>query len=306
MQPRVPTVLTALAIVLALIGIGGVAFGWADDSSNDVAANGTTTTTAFSGDGGDSGGDIGSSLTTLPGGAVTTTPTTVKPSTGTTAKPTTGTTSIDGTGDCPVPPAASSDPGAHQPPAVGTYTFVSCTDAKDQTEVKITAGQSANGVTRRDVTQESGGITQTATEAWGPNGVFQEVLTIKTGFADIKCDWNPDVLLFPAQLSVGKTWTADSTCTVPNPQDPSKPITLHLTADAKISGRVSPNVGGTVVNAWVVDAHIKLSTPNGDVDLTEHDHFDPAHGVSVYRHSESHSSQGSVTRIDRLKSLTPK
>jgi hypothetical protein len=306
---RLPIVVIAVAIVLALIGIGGIASGAADKPSDDVATSGgTTTTTDLGGFGGGDGGDsgVGSSLTTLPGAPGTTTPTTQKSTTGTTAKSTTGTTSLDAVGDCAAPAASSTDPGAEQAPAVGTYTYVSCTDSSDTTDVKVAAAQSGNGVTRRDVTEEAGGLSQTATEAYGPNGILQEVLTIKTGFADIKCDWNPDVLLFPAQLSVGKTWTADSKCTVTNPQDPSKPITLHLTADGKISGRVAANVGGTTVNCWVLDAHVKLDTPNGAVDLTEHDHFDPVHGVNVYRHSESHSAQGNVTRIDKLKSITPK
>jgi hypothetical protein len=296
-----PIVLIAVALVIALIGIVGVAFGAADKPSK-VASTKSTTTTEFSGDGGDAGGASDqTTLTTLPGATTTT----VKGAPVTTSKPgaTTSTTTLDGVGTCPVPAASNSNPGAEAAPAIGTYTYVSCTDSSDTTDVKIAAGDSKNGVTRREVTEQAGGFSQTATQAYGPNGILQEVLTINYGATPIKCDWNPDVLEFPAQLSVGAKWKADSKCTVAGPNGNT---TLHLTADATVSGRVQAVIGGATLNCWVVDAHIVLDTgPNGSVDLTEHDHFDPAHGINVYRHSESKTPQGSVTRVDHLKSITP-
>jgi hypothetical protein len=295
---RTPTVVVVLAIVLALIGVGGVAFGLADKPSKKVASTESTTTTEFGTD------------TTFPGETTTTaagaaggTTTTAKGSPVTTAKPgggTTATTALDGVGDCPAPAASSTDPGAAQAPAIGTYTFVSCTDSSDTTEVKVAAGASGNGVTRRNITESQGtGMSQTATEAYGPNGVLDEVWTIKSGLGDFKCDWNPDLLLFPAQLSVGKTWTSDSTCTVSG-------NTLHITGTGKISGRVNVNVAGTMVNAWVVDATIKFSGGGNEVTETLHDYWDAAHGVNVYRNVQANTAQGSISRVDHLKSLTPK
>ena len=296
---RTPTVVVALAIVLALIGVGGVAFGLANKPSKKVASTKSTTTTEFG------------TETTLPGETTTTaagaaggTPTTAKGGvTVTTAKPggTTATTALDAVGDCPAPAASSTDPGAAQAPAIGTYTFVSCTDASDSTEVKVAAGPSGNGVTRRNITESQGGgsMSQTATEAYGPNGVLDEVWTIKSGVGDFKCDWNPDLLLFPAQLAVGKTWTSDSTCDVSGNK-------LHITGTGKISGRVNVNVAGTTVNAWVVDATIKFSGGGNEVTETLHDYWDPAHGVNVYRNVQANTGQGSISRVDHLKSLTPK
>jgi len=298
---RLPIVLIAVALVIALIGIVGVAFGAADKPSKNVAATKSTTTTEFSSDTTFPGETTTSSVPGVPGATTTT----VKGAPVTTSKPgsTTSTTTLDGVGTCTVPAASNSDPGAEAAPAIGTYTYVSCSDSSDTTDVKIAAGDSKNGVTRREVTEQAGGLSQTATQAYGPNGILQEVLTINYGATPIKCDWNPDVLEFPAQLSVGATWKADSKCTVTTPNGNT---TLHLTADAKVSGRVQTVIGGATLNCWVVDAHIVLDTgPNGSVDLTEHDHFDPAHGINVYRHSESKSPQGSITRVDHLKSITP-
>jgi hypothetical protein len=299
---RLPTVLVAVALVLALIGVGAVAFGAADKPSKKAASTGSTTTsTVFASD----ATIPGETTTTAAAGSTGgTTATTAKSSTGTTAKPgTTATTSQDGVGDCPAGTASATDPGAAQAPAVGTYTYVSCTDSSDTSESKVAAAQSGNGVTRRTITEEAEqGASQTSTRAFGPNGVLDELWTIHSGLGDFRCDWNPDLLLFPAQLTVGKTWNVDSSCTIQTPQGNAN---LHVAGTGKISGRVQVSVGGTNVNAWVVDATIHVDAPGQTVDQTVHEYWDPAHGVAVYRNVKASTAQGSVTRVDRLKSLTP-
>src|SRR5688572_11402162 len=130
---RLPTVLMALAVVLALIGVGAIASGAADKPEDELAQTvGSTTTT-----------EVGTA-TTLPGvgGVATTvaggtTATTAK-TTGTTG----GTTPTTTSAACPTPPAASADPGPHTPPAVGTYTYADCADSSDTLDTKVTDGGS--------------------------------------------------------------------------------------------------------------------------------------------------------------------
>ena len=299
---RLTIVLISVALVLALAGLVGIASGAANKPSKKVASTQSTTTTENLGSGLSTG--TSTTLTTLPGVAGTTT--TVKGATTATTAATTATTSPF-TKDCPKPAASASDPGGNQPPLVGTYTYASCTDASDTTNVKVAAGKNSNGVTRRDVSEDAQGTPQTATEAWGPNGVLMEVLTINYGAVPITCDWQPDVLLFPAQLSVGKAWNADSKCTV---QGPNGSTTIHFVANAKVSDRVNITIGATAVNTWVVDADITLETGQPGGAVTEHrtEYYDPARGLSILRRDVVKDQNGTdqVARFDHIVSLTPK
>ena len=88
-------------------------------------------------------------------------------------------------------------------------------------------------------------------------------------------------------------------------------VKLGLEAAAKGAGRMLANGGGTNVTAWRIEATVKLTatvTGFGSTAFTvnQRDYFDPARGVDLYRHSVSSSPQGSVTRDDKLTSLTPK
>ncbi len=300
---RLPSVITGVALVLALVGVGGIAIGAADEPSDDLK---TSTGTTIGGDGGDA--PTGAS-TTLAGGASTTAAagasTTAKP-TGTTAKPTATTAT---SAACPVAPAATADPGAQQPIPIGTFTYASCSDASKTSDMKVAAGPSGGGVTRRNVSEEASGFAQTATLAYGGSGVLLESLTVQTPQGPVTCDWNPDVLNYPNGLTLGREWTAKSSC----PLKGSKGVKMgDLTLDAKgkVSGKVQVNVGGTNVNAWVIDATITLTTKTsfGDqtVTVVSKDHYDPTRGLDLFRHSEAKSGQETMVRDERLTSLTPK
>lgn len=295
---RTARVVTAVAVVLALIGVVGAVSGAADKSGDDkdVTAIDRTTTTEVTDN------------TLLPGVTVTSTSllagptTTLKGATTTTAKPgTTATTTVaGGVGDCPAGAAAGPDPAAAiTPPAVGVYQFVSCTDSSKSADYTIAKGSTAD---RRLVTQEQAGVEQTTTVQYRGDGSYQESVTLGVGFA-VKCDWDPDVLQYPQPLANGKTWTVESKCTITTPQGN---VTLRISGSGKVSGRVTTSVGGTAVNAWIVETVYKLSTPNGDVNASAREYFDPVHGLAVYRHVETKTAQGSGTVDEKLKSLTPK
>ncbi|HUR78705.1 MAG TPA: hypothetical protein VMZ22_12220 [Acidimicrobiales bacterium] len=301
---RLPTVVMALAIVLALIGVVGIAAGAADKPDDDnVAVTGSTTTTT----------QVDGPSTTLPGyegpsttGADGTTATTRKTS-GTTSKP----GSTGPTAACPAPPPATANPGPHQPPAVGTYTYASCSDSEDTEEQAVSAGASSGGVTRRNVSDNTSGFPQTATLAFGPSGVLLESLSVSAPQGKLNCDFQPDVVNYPPSISVGSQWTADSSCDLKQEGNPATIGKITIKGSGKVSGKVVVSVGGTSVNAWVVEGDITLTFDvtgfgSGTTHVKSKDYYDPAHGVDVYRHAESTSQEGTETFEQRLVSLTPK
>ncbi len=303
---RLPTVITAIAVVLAVIGLGVAVSGAADKpADNKVASDDSSTTTTFVGDGGDVGTPGTDSATTTPTFARS--PTTTAKSTGTTAKSTTPTTA---SAACAAPPGASADPGAQQAPAIGTYTYASCSDTSETSDMKVAAGTGGNGTARRVVSENTSGFAQTTTYAYGPSGVLLESLTVSTPRGPYTCDWDPDVVNYPPSLTVGTTWNTKSSCQLKNSQGVSQGE-LKLDGTGKVTGKVQFAVGSTSVNAWVIEATIKLTTTvtgfgSQTATVTSKDYYDPTRGLDVYRHSEGTSEQGSVTRDERLTSLTPK
>jgi len=304
--PRVTTIVTAIAIVLALIGIGGVAFGAADKpSDNEVASTDSTTTTSeFSTD----STLPGDTTTTTPAGSVTTsgnkTATTKAPGTATTAG---GSKAITGCNDAP---ATAADPGQAKPPAVGKYTFVSCTDSDDSVETSITAGNSSGGVTRRVINANEAGMQQSSTIAYGPNGVFIESLSFDTPQGRATCDLNPDVKNYPADIHVGSEWSTSSTCDIKTANG-TKFGTIKLDSAGKITGKVATTVGGAAVNGWVAEGVIDLTATipsfgSQTSHIVERGYYDAAHGIEVFRHTEATSGSSKVVRDDKLVSLTPK
>lgn len=294
----VRAVLIAVAGVLVLVGAGGLATG-AADNTDDLATAGGSTTTTFSSTNSTLGRGSDVTTTTLPGA----TGTTAKAPTATTAKPgsATGTTTVAAvdTNACASPPDSSTNPGAIVAPAVGTYSFVSCDDGSMVDTEKIREGSNGGGKLRRLVSHDQQGVQLTETVAYGPEGVLQEVLNVSAFGRQATCDWNPDILEYPANLSVGATWSVKSQCTTS-----FGPFKVEGTG--KVVGRKTVSIGGTTVNTWVVQTQIKLQTPQGNQEADELDYFDPSRGIDLYRKTVASDGQGGkVTVVRRLASLTP-
>ena len=301
--PTASRILLVLSLVLGVIGIGGAASGAADKDSGKQASTPTTrlrdtTTTELP------------TTTTVP---ATTTTVKGKP-VATTAKPKATTTTVALGGECVGAPT-STNPGAEQPPAIGTFTYVSCSDASQTTELKVAAGANTAGVVRRQVTTAQGQLgTATATAAYGTAGIIQEKLTIQAQGVSLQCDWIPDIVEYPAALAVGTAWNADSKCTA---QTAYGAITIHAVAARKVTGRVATKIAGTSVNTWVIDSTLTLTFSggpvtrpvNGSVNETSTTFFDPTRGIEVYDKSTSEGKGDfafpSQTNERRLKSLTP-
>lgn len=289
-------VLVAVAAVLAAVGVGGLATGAADESDLTTAGSKTSTTLEST----DFTLGVGNDTTTTAAGG---TATTVAGATATTAKPggATGTTvaAVDSNA-CASPPETSTNPGPIQAPAVGIYSYVSCGSDGAVDDQTVKEGTSGGGKVRRLVSHNQQGIQLTETIAYGSDGVLQEALNVAAFGQQASCDWNPDVVEYPANLSVGAQWSAKSSCTTSFGQ-------FKVDATGKITGRRSVTVGGTSVNAWVVERHLNLKTPQGDQVADETLYYDPSRGVPLYRKAvTSDGNGGKITVVLRLASLTPK
>lgn len=290
------TVLIVAAAALALVGAGGLATGAADGDDLTTAGNQSTTTLA----GTDSTLGVGSDTTTT---TTASTATTVRGAPATTAKPggTTGTTvAAVETNACATPPDSAGNPGAIQAPALGIYSFVSCADGSPVDDETIREGASGGGKVRRLISHTQQGVQLTETVAYGPEGVIQESLNVTAFGQQANCDWNPDIVEYPANLSVGATWSVKSQCTTSFGQ-------FKVEGTGKVLGRKTVTIGGTAVNTWVIETKIKLQTPQGNQQADELDYFDPSRGIDLYRKTVASDGEGgTVTVVRRLASLTPR
>lgn len=298
--PKPRLILLALALTLALIGTVGAATGAADDNSNDPkTAVGTTTTT--------SGLDIPDTTTSsaVPGTAATTL-TTLKGTATTRGGSTTPTTAGATPSDC-AGTSTTAAPGAVVPPAIGTFTYVKCGSGETVLSRKVAAGSNSGGITRRVIQAASGQFEAYATTAFGANGVIQESAELHAFGFTIPCDWKPDIVEYPSGLAVGKTWSVDSSCSLPQGGK------LRVTGTRTVTGMTQLVIGGTTLTAWVIDDLQEqfVTTAQGNAHITSKgvQYFSPAHGLAVYEKATV-SATGFETRQPetvevRLQSLTP-
>ena len=279
--------LLVIAIVLALVGGVGLVAGAADDNSNDVKSAGATTTSTT-----EASSDTTAPLVTVSVPSTGVTTTTAK--TTATTKATTATTAAS-TGPC-AHSSASTDPGAQKAPANGSYTYAVCGSGDDADTFKVSAGPDAN---RRILTISTQQGTQNETRNFAA-GVVREKFVTSGGGATVNCDWNPDIVQYPAQLAVGTKWKVDSSC-----EDKNLNVKIHVTGSGEVTERVSMVIGGTAVTAWSVASDVTIAV-TGFVNQTVHSvgttFYEPTRGLEVYDKSTVNGQ--TVEKV--LKSLSPK
>ena len=288
----------ALSLALALIGTIGAATGAADKKSDDLKTASPSTSTTVT-------DETTTSTTATSDSTSSTTATTVKRGTTATTRGAGTTVTTAKPGACEHR-AATTPPGPHAAPAIGKYTYTDCATGETATRA-VTAGANSGGVTRRVIQNSMGGFELYATTAFSTNGVIQEKAELRAFGQSAQCDWQPDLVEYPGNLAVGTTWSANSTCTLPNGAK------LTLTGTRKVTGISTFVVGDTPVTAWIVDDTQNLSTTiqgrPGTVTNKGFHLYDPAHGLVVYE-KVTVSGTGlfavpETTAEGRLLSLTP-
>jgi hypothetical protein len=280
---------SALVFVIALIGAFTV-----DANDTKLASGGGTTSTT-------------STVETVPG--VTPTVATTAAPTATTSKATVTTKAAAGP-----PPTASTavpDPGATKAPAPGNYDYAvneSGQSPRTMTE-KIEAKPDENGAARRvDTYTDADGNTLTNDERWASDSIKVLSSHIVSPQATIDCTWNPPILEAALPLSVGKTWTSDSTCKT---SYQGAQITVHQVSQAKVTGKSLDKVGGTSIATWIIESTdtTDVTSPFGTQHGTETAvrHFAPPKGLLTYEKTTGTTTAGSSITSERtLQNLSPK
>lgn len=292
MPASLRTVLIAVAAVLALVGVTGVATGAADNDSGHVAAVSSRTTTTLRNT--DSNpGSFDDVTTTLPG--VTTT---VGKTTGTTAKGgATATTVVSSESNACAAPDGPGAPANSTAPAVGVYSYVNCSDGSAGTDSKVEVGSAVDGKTRRRVTVSRQGSSITEIRSYTDGAVTLEGLDIASPYGTIHCDINPDVVETPGGLAKGKQWSGSGSCDQPAPIGK-----ITFSGSGKVTGAKTVTIGGTAVQVWVIETTLKVTAAGQTQNTSAISYYDPSRGIDVYQQA---TVSGTTIQM-RLASLTPR
>ena len=71
----------------------------------------------------------------------------------------------------------------------------------------------------------------------------------------LQCDWDPDLAVYPARLSVGVSWRADGRCSMEFGQS------FQVNRSSQVTGTRSFAVSGTAVDTWVVEETLVSRSP---------------------------------------------
>ena len=233
-------------------------------------------------------------------------PTTVAPST-TSAPPATTATTTPRVSRSSAPtttttmtttgPVAPIDPGPLLAPTPGTYSM------------KVTVnGTEADGVlrVRSDGTEVRDLPTGTQVDVlqWDDRGAE----LVRSGGYDATCAWTPPVVVVPAALREGASWSSTTTCTRPT-DDGTATITREETAE--VTQRARTIYGDGTVDTWLIQRHLLLTVQTERyTSVTEEassELFAPSLGLPVYRASRTDIPQadGTVESVLMAQELLP-
>ncbi|MCU1587762.1 MAG: hypothetical protein JWN31_1255 [Frankiales bacterium] len=229
--------LPALVVLLLLAGCGG---GSSPTTKADATSSPTATTSTTSPTGG------GSSA---------------KPDATATTRATKG--SGGGASAVPATTAASAAPEAASFTAPGTYTYDSHGTITAGTPRKVDGTAELKVDKPKGTAQHSSlGGDQSATEQdvlHLSTGSYLTRLVISTGGQSKEFRPAKPVLGYPRPAAVGRSWSWSMTSTDGK---------THASYSGKVARRETLTIGGTHVDAWVIDSTLKLT---GDLTLTDHE-----------------------------------
>jgi hypothetical protein len=290
-------VLWAATAVVLVAGVLSAPVVGARDDGEDIAATSPSATSSTAGPGGAAGGDA-----TVPPAAVGPSPgapSTAGPGGASPGAPTTQARGGSGS-DGAAPPTAPGafrdlgpvdDPGATAAPAAGAYPYRFTDDtgeARDATTKVEDRGSSSTGARRLVIAYSGEGLDIVNDALWGPQEVRYTKTTFAFGDTRTECDWEPDYLQMPLNLSRGRTWEARSSCTVQ--LGPTASVINRTTTSRVVEGR-RVHVAGSEVLTWLVETNDRLEYPGqGAVDNKETSWFAPKLGLFVRQVGEQTSS----------------
>ena len=277
----------AAVLLVSLIGLFTI-----DESDSSLAATTDRTTTTETAPAGDDNPAFVD--TTVAGSATTAAPSA-------TTRPQSSTTIAN------VP-----DPGATRPPAPGVYVYAFTTaadpSANGDRDFKIESLPAENGAPAApgDVS-EAQNSTVTQEQTWAADAVRMTRTQIVAPQATVDCTWKPPLVVVRLPLTVGKTWTSDSTCTT---MAQGVQVTIRQATTSKVTGKFLDKVGNVSVPTWVIESTGTASakTPFGNVDtaVTSLTRFAADRGLVTYDKEVGKGPTSSYERERLLKSFSPR
>lgn len=243
------------------VGVVGLSTVDSDDDAARIDATATTATTAAA-----KPGSAGPTSTAKPGGPTTTATAAARPA------------------------------GKSLTPAkAGVYEFRNrYTDDEGTEETKgrytYSAAREEGGDLRQTVVEVEDDVTTTFSFAWRADGLYIRAVD-EEGEG---CNMEPDVLLVPSPLTVGRQWKIDSSCTVAGE-------TVRLQATSRVVRTERITVAGRQVDTYLVET--KIAEDEETEGLTSLQFFSPELGLVV---REDTTYDDGTKETDELLNLDPK
>lgn len=191
------------------------------------------------------------------------------------------------------------------PPKDGKYTYKT-EGEKDAQEVTVKTTDRSGGEVRQSTTGQfgGGGGSGSVETVWNSKGYYWERLSGGDGAASGACDFQPPLHLLAQPLAVGATWSFDSRCTI---TFGAESVVIHIFGTSRVTKADLVQVGGTVVDVWVIDRDMTTDfTYNGKANTTKAkatESWAPAYGLNVVSVRTDEHGQ---TSKKSLESLEPK
>jgi hypothetical protein len=189
------------------------------------------------------------------------------------------------------------------PPAAGSYSYRETSTGpdgkpgeRDRTTTTTRVGQDGDALVQHvtvSVSTGSGEATARATVRWGPQGVITTEWVVRLYGGSFTCDWQTDVVQYPAHLAVGVAWVVNSTCAgkVQGGQLDGTDAAMRMKGTRKVTGTVveqSPRPVGTWTVAAVSDLELTAAGLGAVTHTDGTEQYAPSLGVPT-------SSQATVT-----------
>ena len=192
-------------------------------------------------------------------------------------------------------------------PSAGTYLYASCSPSSAATTTLRIASEGAAVRTPWNAPFSNG--TLVANRVVVDGSVVEPSAVFSLNTTTLQCDWDPDLAVYPARLSVGVSWRADGRCSMEFGQS------FQVNRSSQVTGTRSFAVSGTAVDTWVVEETLDFLYVDNPrrASTTWHrtllGYLDPQRGVNVYERSTSEATgqypQRKTTVERYLKSVIP-
>ncbi|MDQ1396608.1 MAG: hypothetical protein QOG64_1867 [Acidimicrobiaceae bacterium] len=276
---------------MALFVIGLIGLATVDGDSRDSRRVRSASAPSATASGAEPGASVPAGAPAAPSPSVGVAPTAAPPRAGSPgASPGTSAPPAAPAGPAAVPPPAAPAAVA-KPPRPGSYRYTgqgNDTGDPGGFTVKVEADGEGGGVTHQVISIPQSGGNFRNNAAWSNKQLSFERSELTQGGASYSCQWQPATTEYAFPLSVGRTWSMDSTCSA---SAVGQAFSIRRVERSEVKGIAAVAVGGTSVTTWVIErtSTVTITTVNGkDTNQsTTTEQFAPDRGLFVHRHIDS-------------------